>query len=90
MFEEWIHELMSVTVPEFGQKGRQDGRESGPIGIPAATNPRAQSSAILGTRLGAFSGIRSGSRVCFMINIHQTLLRDVGVNLSCGQIAMSK
>ena len=28
--------------------------------------------------------------MCLMINIQQSLLRDVGVNLSCRQIAMSE
>ena len=32
----------------------------------------------------------SGSRVCLMINIQQSLLRDVGVDLSCGQISMAE
>ena len=29
-------------------------------------------------------------RMCLMINIQQSLLRDVGVNLSCGQLTMSE
>ena len=32
----------------------------------------------------------SGPRVCLMINIQQSLLRDVGVNLGCRQISVTE
>ena len=35
-------------------------------------------------------GAQSGPRVCLMISIQQSLLRDVGVDLSCRQIPMTE
>jgi hypothetical protein len=37
-----------------------------------------------------FGGAASGARVCFMISIQQSLLRDVGVDLGCGQIPVTE
>ena len=45
---------------------------------------------VLGARLDVPSGVASGPRMCLMINIEQSLLRDVGVDLGCRQITVAE
>ena len=49
-----------------------------------------QGSFILGARLLLFVGGHSRARMCLMIHIQQSLLRDVGVDLSCRQFTMTE
>ena len=74
-------------------RGRADGHIDSHDGILTALDSLLLPDEPLSScprRLRFFCGAVSGPRMCFMIDIEDSVLCDVGVNLRGGQVAMAE